>query len=120
MDQVTDRKLNKDLKTLAVFIGTYCKHHHQDQVKAPARLKTHDVNAIANQELELCPSCRKLLTHAFVKRSHCPMHPKPACKHCPNHCYAPAYRQMIREVMKDSGMRLMLSGRVDYLFHLLF
>jgi hypothetical protein len=48
------------------------------------------------------------------------MHPKPACKHCPAHCYHPTYRARIREVMKFSGRKMLLGGRLDYLFHLLF
>jgi len=41
------------------------------------------------------------------------------CKHCPEHCYAPRYRAQIREVMRYSGPRLVLRGRLDYLWHLL-
>lgn len=112
--------LQRDLKTLAMFVGLYCQHHHGDQTREKVELKTHDVDAIAGKELHLCPECSRLLAHAFVKRSVCPMDPKPQCKHCPHHCYAPKYRQQIREVMKSSGMRLMLTGRVHYLLHLLF
>lgn len=113
--------LNRDLKTLALFIRIYCENKHPDQPKSPARLHTHDLQAITGRaSIELCPACSKLLMHAFVKRSHCPMNPKPACKHCPSHCYHPTYRAQIREVMKYSGRRLLLSGRLDYLFHLLF
>ena len=83
-------------------------------------LRTHDVTAIAGKNVVLCPECTKLLTHAFVKRTHCPMDPKPMCKHCPNHCYHPTYRQQIREVMKFSGRNMVFGGRLDYLFHLLF
>ena len=68
-------------------------------------MKTHDVQAIAGRAVNLCPECMKLLTHAFIKRTHCPMNPKPACKHCPSHCYHPTYRAQIREVMRFSGAR---------------
>jgi hypothetical protein len=112
--------LQKDLRTLATFIRIYCTHKHKDQPKAPVALNTHDVEAIAGRPILLCADCRKLLGHAFVKRSRCPMDPKPACKHCPSHCYHPAYRQRIRQVMKYSGRRLVLTGRLDYLYHLLF
>lgn len=114
------RDVEKDLRTLALFIRIYCHGKHPDRPKSLVRFMTHDVQAIARRPIELCPECTKLLMHAFVKRTHCPMQPKPACKHCPNHCYHPTYRQQIREVMKFSGKRLLLSGRIDYLFHLLF
>ena len=83
-------------------------------------MKTHDVDAIARKPVVLCEECTKLLVHAFTKRTHCPMHPKPACKHCPSHCYHPTYRAKIRQVMKFSGKKMLLGGRLDYLFHLLF
>ena len=115
-----DPQLRSDLKTLALFIALYCRHRHPNAPGQPAVLKTHEVAAITSQNIELCSQCQKLLAHAFVKRSHCPMNPKPACKHCPNHCYHPVYRVQIREVMKVSGTKMMLGGRLDYLFHLLF
>ncbi len=113
-------ELLRDLKTLALFIDLYCRHKHEDAERKPVDLRTHDVALIAGRTIVLCPECTKLLAHAFVKRTHCPMDPKPMCKHCPNHCYHPTYRQQIREVMKFSGRKMVLGGRLDYLFHLLF
>jgi len=110
----------KDLKTLALFIDLYCRYKHADGPRDPADLRTHDVHSIAGKTIVLCPECTKLLAHAFVKRTHCPMHPKPTCKHCPSHCYHPTYRAKIREVMKFSGKKMLFAGRLDYLFHLLF
>lgn len=120
MDPNDPQALAKDLKTLALFISLYCRYRHQDQPRQAMLLRTHDVQAIAGRPIVLCAQCQKLLAHAFTKRSHCPMHPKPQCKHCPSHCYAPAYRQQIREVMKFSGKKMLFAGRLDYLFHLLF
>ncbi len=115
-----DDDLRRDLRTLVRFIEVYCKRRHADVPKEPATLKTHDVEAIRGQRVALCHACRKLLAHAFVKRTRCPLDPKPACKHCPEHCYHPDYRARIRQVMKYSGIRLVLTGRLDYLYHLLF
>jgi hypothetical protein len=114
------RLLNRDLRMLAVFIDIYCRHKHRERERQRAKLGTHDAEAIAGRELHLCEDCRKLLAHAFVKRSHCPMNPKPMCKHCPEHCYHPTYRAKIQEVMRFSGKRSVLSGRFDFLLHLLF
>ena len=113
-------ELYRDLKTLALFIDLYCRCKHQGAERRLVALKTHDVRLIAGESIVLCPECTKLLAHAFVKRTHCPMHPKPMCKHCPNHCYHPTYRAQIREVMKVAGRKMVFSGRLDYLFHLLF
>jgi len=114
------KRLNKDLKTLALFISLYCRHHHGQADKATPEVKGLDVESIAGREISLCADCRKLLTHAFVKRTHCQMDPKPQCKHCPVHCYHATYREQIREVMKFSGKKMLFGGRIDYLFHLLF
>lgn len=115
-----DQRLHRDLKTLANFIFIYCKHKHADEPKSSVVLKTHNVSAVAGRSMYLCPSCAKLLGHAFIKRSNCPMNPKPACKNCPSHCYHPTYRSNIQTVMRFSGRKMLFSGRLDYLFHLLF
>lgn len=109
-----------DLRTLARFIGVYCKHKHTDVPKQPSLMKAFDLVSITGRTTSLCSSCHKLLTHAVVKRTHCPLNPKPMCRHCPQHCYQADYRERIREVMRFSGRKLLLSGRLDYLFHLLF
>ena len=53
----TDPKLRRDLKTLARFIGLYCRDHHADRPRSPATLKTHDVAEIAGREIQLCDDC---------------------------------------------------------------
>ncbi len=119
-DQARAAQLERDLRTLVRFIEIYCKGKHPQDLRKPVNLKTHDVVTLAGHEVSLCPECQKLVTHALVKRSTCPMDPKPACKHCPNHCYHPTYRQKIREVMKYSGKRMLLTARLDYLIHYFF
>jgi predicted amidophosphoribosyltransferase len=116
----TDRRRQRDLRILARMICVYCRDHHASAEKTQAYCKGHDFERITGSGVEVCPDCAKLLTHALVKRSTCPLVPKPACKHCPQHCYHPTYRQQIREVMKYSGRKLVLAGRIDFLFHLLF
>ena len=118
--QALDPKLRRDLKTLATFIEIYCEHHHKDSPRQTATLRTHDIRQLTGHDISLCPQCTQLLTHAFVKRSHCPLSPKPACKHCPAHCYHPRFRVAIQNVMRFSGRNLILRGRLDYLIHLLF
>ena len=120
MESAKAGKLDRDLKILARFIRVYCGDYHKSAPKATLQLKTHDLPALLGKPVLLCPQCRKLLAHALVKRTNCPMDPKPACKHCPNHCYHPEYRARIREVMKYSGRKMVMSGRLDYLIHLFF
>ncbi len=102
------------------FIDIYCRDRHPTATRVSPDVKGFDLTALATGPVALCTECSKLLGHALVKRSHCPMEPKPACKHCPDHCYHPAYRARIQEVMRYSGRRLVMSGRLDMLFRLLF
>jgi Nitrous oxide-stimulated promoter len=112
--------LQRDLKVLTLFIGLYCRHRHGQAAKQPASMKLCDISAVAGRDVLVCADCAKLLKHAIVKRTYCPIHPKPQCKHCPSHCYAPEYRAKIQEVMRFSGRKMVMSGRLDYLLHLLF
>ena len=114
----TPQRVARDLKTLVKFVEFYCAAKHSTETRFP--MSGMNVEKIAGKPLLLCPECTKLLMHAMVKRTHCARELKPDCKHCPTHCYAPRYRSEIRNVMKFSGMRLLLRGRIDYLWHLFF
>jgi len=58
--------------------------------------------------------------YAVRRLERCPQEPKPSCKHCEIHCYKPIYREKIRDVMRYSGKRLILHGRLDLLWHYFF
>jgi len=118
--KAAERKLQRDLKVLVSFVTLYCRGLHRDAEKLPFALDRYPLPPGNTRPPRLCAECRKLLAHAIVKRTHCPLDPKPACKKCPVHCYSPAYRAKMREVMRYSGRKLVLSGRLDYLWHLLF
>lgn len=115
-----DKKMKADLKTLARFVEVYCDGQHKGEPRNGIPLKDCDVDKVAGKKIELCTECSKLLTHAFVKRMSCPQDPKPMCKNCTDHCYYDKYRDQIKEVMKYSGKKLVMTGRIDYLLHLLF
>ena len=114
-----DERIDRDLHTLTRFIEVCCNHWHKRDARSEVSLKGMNIHALMGRSIVLCGGCAKLLAHAVYKRSHCPMDPKPACKKCPSHCYHPMFRQQIREVMKFSGRKLVLSGRLDYLWHLI-
>ena len=67
-----------------------------------------------------CSECRGLLEHGLEKRRTCPLEPKPTCKNCRIHCYSREYRAKIREIMAFSGRKMILRGRLDYLWHYFF
>jgi hypothetical protein len=114
------RRLRRDLKLLITFVAIRCRDCHPDADKELLSLKTHNVSALSSREVRLCGECSRLLGHALVKRAHCPYDPKPMCKKCPTHCYSRQHRAEMREVMRYSGRKLVMSGRLDYLYHLLF
>ncbi len=113
------RRVRRDLAILAKFVGVYCRYRHRGAEKSPLRFGGQ-TPAWAAGWADLCSPCRTLLAHGIVKRLRCPYDPKPSCRKCPTHCYAPKYRAAMRAVMRYSGRRLVLSGRLDYLLHLLF
>ncbi|MCG3136961.1 MAG: hypothetical protein HJJLKODD_00802 [Phycisphaerae bacterium] len=110
------RQKRQDLKLLIHFIQIYCAEQHGCEAREAVMLRGFDLAQLYGAEPVLCRECQLLLAHAISKRRSCPYDPKPACKHCPTHCYQPNYRQRIREVMRYSGRRLVLSGRLDYLW----
>lgn len=44
---------------------------------------------------------------------------KPACKHCPIHCYQPARREAIKAIMRWSGPRMLLRHPILAIRHLI-
>ena len=113
MEQLT-RKQCKDLAIVARFIEVFCRAHHDRTALAPVQLPAELGTT------RLCPDCAGLLAYGIARRRHCPLDPKPSCKKCTVHCYSRDYRQRIREIMAFSGRRMILRGRLDYLWHYLF
>jgi len=115
MEQFTGRQL-KDLKILIAFVRLHCRARHDGQaaVTLPPDL------ARLEKGVELCPDCTGLLLHGIERRRKCPLVPKPTCKDCHVHCYSKEYRTRIREIMAFSGRRLIMRGRLDYLWHYFF
>ena len=67
----------------------------------------------------LCPQCQELLTYAHQRLERCKFgNDKPSCTRCPVHCYKPAMRQQIRQVMRYSGPRMLLHNPVLAIRHL--
>ncbi len=116
MEQFTSAQ-KKDLKVLISFVRVFCavKHANQAETTLPP-----DLSGLFRKGLLLCPDCRTLVEYALEKRRKCPLDPKPSCKQCHIHCYSREYRARIREIMAFSGRRMIMRGRLDYLWHYLF
>ncbi len=80
-----ESKREREKLIVEKMIKIYCKYHHRTKEK-------------------LCPECQKLADYARVRTDKCPfMENKTFCSNCKEHCYSPAMRERIREVMKFSG-----------------
>ncbi len=115
-----DDKKRKDIKVLSQFIAIYCREHHRTEVRDAFPIKDGRLrSSLGHKDLILCKDCSKLLHHGIAKLLLCTYDPKPTCKKCKTHCYAPGYREKIREVMRFSGLYLVKRGRLDLMVHYL-
>ena len=114
-------KQRKDIKVLCSFVSVFCRENHRAEAKETFAIKDERAQqALGTKTLLLCGDCQKLLQHGIAKLLLCPYDPKPMCKKCPAHCYAPGYRERMRQVMRFSGLYLVKHGRLDLLFHYWF
>jgi YbgA-like uncharacterized protein len=116
MEQFTPAQ-KKDLKVVTRFIEVYCRARHNGQT--PVMLP-EEMAGMFRHGVSLCADCRQLLEYSLEKRRKCPLDPKPACKNCHIHCYSKEHRARMREIMAFSGRRMILRGRLDYLWHYFF
>ena len=92
------RRLAREEKTIAAMIALYCRDHH--------------ATAAADSGEGLCPECAELLAYARVRLEKCRYGvEKPTCANCETHCYKPAMRERVREVMRYSGPRMLRATR---------
>lgn len=118
METLTSQQA-KELKVLLAFVRLFCSHKHQAANRLPVVLPS-ELSGVFRKPISLCPECHGLVEHAIQKRRKCPLDPKPSCKHCHIHCYSKEYRARIREIMGYSGRKMILRGRLDYLWHYFF
>jgi len=79
----------RERKTVELMIALYCRDHHQ------AKQTT-------------CTACQELMEYARFRLQSCPFQEeKTTCGNCRVHCYKPAMRKKIREVMKYAGPRML-------------
>ena len=68
----------------------------------------------------LCEECAELLDYAFRRLEKCPKgNAKSSCRKCEIHCYAPARREKMRQVMRYVGPRMIFIHPWSALLHLL-
>ena len=95
------RLMERERKTLETMIRIFCRDRH-------------------GSGKDLCLDCRELQAYAMKRLEKCPFgEEKPACSRCTVHCYRPAMRDRIREVMRHSGPRMIRRHPVLAVAHLL-
>lgn len=95
-----EEKRRREHETVATMISIYCRgiHHSAEQ---------------------LCPQCQALADYVKTRIDRCPhMADKTFCSACKTHCYAPAQRRQIQEVMHYSGPRMIFRSPFLALYHL--
>ncbi len=107
--------IQKDIGVLGTFIAMYCAGKHPARGRSVVRGVGKLSDYINPRGVELCDECAKLFLYAASKRLICPYNPKPACKDCQTHCYGEPHRSKIREIMRYSGMRMILRGSISYI-----
>ncbi len=66
----------------------------------------------------LCADCSELLRYADKRLEKCPFQEgKTTCGNCKIHCYKPAMREKIKEVMRYAGPRMMTRHPISALHH---
>lgn len=92
------------------------RHHEFDTVFRMIQIYCHGNHHVSHG---LCPSCQELVEYVHQRTAHCPhMADKTFCSACKTHCYAPARRQQIQEVMRYSGPRMIFHAPWLVIYHL--
>lgn len=95
-------RIEREKKVVAQMVEIYCRSHHK------------------RKEDALCEDCRGLVEYAYQRLEHCPKgNRKTSCRKCEIHCYAPHYRDRIREVMKYVGPRMLFIHPLSAIRHLI-
>lgn len=93
------QRIEREIMTVGIMIDLFCRQHHGGG--------------------ERCRECRELFDYARSRSMKCPFgDDKPVCGRCRIHCYKPGMKEKIREVMKYSGRKMVLSHPILALRHL--
>jgi len=84
-----DDELATEGQTIKVMVELYCRDHH-DCLSLP------------------CAACNELIEYAIARVKQCPLKEgRTTCGKCEIHCYKPAMKKQIKEVMRYAGPRML-------------
>jgi hypothetical protein len=99
-ERVGGPRITREKRTVEKMIRFHCARKHKSKDGA------------------LCVDCAELLDYSIHRLDHCQFGElKPTCRKCPVHCYRPAMREKIRQVMRFSGPRLAIRMPLDWIRH---
>jgi len=96
------KHLAREHDTVHKMIAIYCRAHHNSNTNS------------------LCTDCQSLAEYADQRIQNCAYGTgKPACAKCLIHCYRAEMREIIRQIMRYAGPRMILHHPRLALLHLL-
>ena len=116
------------------MIEIYCRAHHPEREKGdrhllceapgtdrrlvwPFRQKV-PVPFFPRGSGSVCGECAALRDYAFCRLDRCPFGAdKTTCARCPIHCYKPAIKDRVKEVMRYAGPRMIYRHPILALLH---
>ena len=94
------KKITIEKATVKAMIEIYCTSNHKGK--------------------SICDDCNQLIEYALLRTDKCKYKDeKPACKACKTHCYSPEKRNIIKEVMRFSGPRMIFRHPILSIRHLM-
>lgn len=95
-------RIEREKRVISRMMAIYCRSRHGRRRDA------------------LCDECAALLAYSHRRLDHCRHgERKPTCRKCTTHCYAPAMRTQMREVMRYVGPRMIFHHPLAAIRHLL-
>ena len=92
-------RLMREEETIRAMIGIYCRDTH-------------------GTKGSFCADCEELMSYAKVRLTRCPFkEAKTTCAKCPVHCYKPAMRDKVNDIMRYAGPRMTIRHPILALFH---
>ena len=120
MERLADKQVARDVVTLAGMTEIFCTDHHGAAARVPFESEATAAGIYPARKIpKLCPECAAHLRYGEVRRALCRREPRPACKTCANHCYAPVERAWQKRAMAYAGPRAMFRGHaIEAIRHL--
>lgn len=94
-------RIEREAHTLQAMFLIFCQKQH-------------------GSESDLCAECQELQDYSLKRLDNCPFQQgKTTCAQCPIHCYKVDMRARIKQVMRFSGPRMLLSHPLLTIHHYL-